>query len=110
MFYDCSCCPKVSSKRAKNAPRNIGIKEKRQIRLFMLSYLFQLSLDLEVEIPKPFFEFKLDHCSVRTINKNTMANFLHRNGILLPKLFRSTLRKKCSSDRGKLLKFKAEGQ
>ena len=29
------------------------------------------------------------------------------NGILLPK---STLRKKCSSDREKLLKFQAEGQ
>ena len=33
-----------------------------------------------------------------------------RNGILLPKLFWPTVRKKCSSDREKLLKFKAEGQ
>ena len=32
-----------------------------------------------------------------------------RNGILLPKLFRPTVRKKCSSDREKLLKFEAEG-
>ena len=30
--------------------------------------------------------------------------------ILLPKLFWPTVRKKCSSDRGKLLKFEAEGQ
>ena len=30
------------------------------------------------------------------------------NGILLPKLFRPTVRKDCSSDREKLLKFKAE--
>jgi len=30
--------------------------------------------------------------------------------ILLPKLFWTTVRKNCSSDRGKLLKFKAEGR
>ena len=33
-----------------------------------------------------------------------------RNGILLQKLFRPTVRKNCSSDRDKLLKFEAEGQ
>ena len=32
------------------------------------------------------------------------------NGILLPKLFWLTARKKCSSDQEKLLKFEAEGQ
>ena len=32
------------------------------------------------------------------------------NGILLPKLFRPTVRKNCSSDREKLLKFEAEGR
>ena len=37
-------------------------------------------------------------------------NSQSRNGILLPKLFFPTVRKKCSSDREKLLKFKAEGQ
>ena len=33
-----------------------------------------------------------------------------RNGILLPKLFRPTVRKSCSSDREKLFKFEAEGR
>ena len=33
-----------------------------------------------------------------------------RNGILLLKLFWPTVRKNCSSDREKLLKFKAEGR
>ena len=33
-----------------------------------------------------------------------------RNGILLPKLFGPTVRKKCSGDQEKLLKFEAEGQ
>ena len=32
------------------------------------------------------------------------------NGILLPKLFRATVRKKCSSDPENVLKFEAEGQ
>ena len=32
------------------------------------------------------------------------------NGVLLPKLFWPTVRKKCSSDREKLLKFEAEGR
>ena len=32
------------------------------------------------------------------------------NGILLPKLFLPTVRKDCSSDRVKLLKFEAEGR
>ena len=32
------------------------------------------------------------------------------NGILLPKLFWPTVRKKCSTDREKLLKFEAEGR
>ena len=33
-----------------------------------------------------------------------------KNGILLPKLFWLTVRKICSSDREKLLKFEAEGR
>ena len=33
-----------------------------------------------------------------------------RNGILLPKLFRPTVRKNCSSDQEKLLKIEAEGR
>ena len=33
-----------------------------------------------------------------------------RNGTLLPKLFWPTVRKKCSSDREKLLKFEAAGR
>ena len=36
--------------------------------------------------------------------------FYQNNGILLPKLFWPTVRKNCSSDREKLLKFEAEGR
>ena len=38
-----------------------------------------------------------------------LGTFLE-NSILLPKLFWPTVRKKCSSDREKLLKFEAEGR
>ena len=38
----------------------------------------------------------------------TLKNAM-KNGILLPKLFWPTVRKNCSSDCEKLLKFKAEG-
>ena len=37
------------------------------------------------------------------------CKLLNKNGILLPKLFWPTVRKNCSSDREKLLKFEAEG-
>ena len=36
--------------------------------------------------------------------------YLTKNGILLQKLYIPTVRKHCSSDREKLLKFKAEGR
>ena len=35
---------------------------------------------------------------------------IFKNGIFLPKLFWPTVRKKCSCDREKLLKFEAEGR
>ena len=38
------------------------------------------------------------------------SRFCESNGILLPKLFWPILRKNCSSDREKLLSFKAEGR
>ena len=44
---------------------------------------------------------------------NQILVFLHlsfESGILLPKLFWPTVRKNCSSDREKLLKFEAEGR
>jgi hypothetical protein len=39
-----------------------------------------------------------------------MESMEKKTGILLPKLFWPTMRKNCSSDREKLLKFEAEGQ
>ena len=58
-----------------------------------------------------------EHWSVETAyNENTMGwnifwlSIFFGIGILLPKLFWPTVRKNCSSDREKLLKFEAEGQ
>ena len=47
----------------------------------------------------------------KELQKSDSQNFTRhaRNGILLPKLFWPTVGQNCSSDRGKLLKFKAEG-
>ena len=39
-----------------------------------------------------------------------MHDFVETIGILLPKLFWSTVRKNCSIDQGKLMKFKDEGR
>ena len=41
---------------------------------------------------------------------NYLIDEVCENGILLPKLFWPTVRKNCSSDREKLLKFEAEGR
>ena len=41
---------------------------------------------------------------------NIIRSIKTRNEILLPKLFWHTVRKSCSSDQEKLLKFEAEGQ
>ena len=42
--------------------------------------------------------------------ENVAMTFDLRIGILLPKLFRHTVRENCTSDREKVLKFEAEGQ
>ena len=46
-------------------------------------------------------------CSCSSMKKKSLCYVI--NGILLPKLSRPTVRKNCSSDREKLLKFEAEG-
>ena len=47
--------------------------------------------------------------SIITAQVSSHSNHQKLNGILLLKLFWPTVRKNCSSDREKLLKFKAEG-
>ena len=49
-------------------------------------------------------------CQIFVKNMNLSLLLSWRNGILLPKLFWPTVRKNCSSDREKLLKFKAVGR
>ena len=50
-----------------------------------------------------------DNFIYRLIWSTTIFEWM-RNGILLPKLFWPTVRKNCSSDREKLLKFEAESR
>ena len=49
-------------------------------------------------------------CENYKLRSTYFENRKYRNGILLPKLFWPTVRKNCSSDREKLLKFEAEGR
>ena len=58
-------------------------------------------------------EFSQLFWSIRTRSFIVPFSWKHAgssSGILLPKLFLPTVRKNCSSDREKLLKFEAEGQ
>ena len=52
------------------------------------------------------------YCTIKTLwnNDEIINKLFYKNGILLPKLFWPIVRKKCSSDWEKLLKFEAEGQ
>ena len=43
-------------------------------------------------------------------HKEVITHLFQINGILFSKLFKPTVRKKCSSDREKKMKFEAEGQ
>ena len=46
----------------------------------------------------------------KTIIKPAHSEKLEKNGILLPKLFWSTVRKNCSTDQERRLKFEAGGR
>ena len=59
---------------------------------------------------KIFLEVQLSSSHLlRGKKRNGRNSCESRNGILLQKLFWPTVRKNCSSDREKLLKFEAEG-
>ena len=54
--------------------------------------------------------FEINLVAANLIWSRDFKIYLAGNGILLPKLFWPTVRKNCSSDREKLLKFEAEGR
>ena len=56
------------------------------------------------------FLWNIHFKDVKFFEEILSGNSVEWNGILLPKLFRPTVRKNCSSDRKKLLKFEAEGR
>ena len=61
-------------------------------------------------LKRPSCELNFLHISAIPSSSIDMKNVVKCwNGILLPKLFWPTVRKNCSSDREKLLKFEAEG-
>ena len=68
------------------------------LHLFFVGVLFNNAMSERVSFNDP--HGLLSSCSRVT----------EKNGILLPKVFWPTVRKKCSSDREKLLKFETEGR
>jgi hypothetical protein len=97
----CECTPDQTNKQTN-----------KQICAYRCEYIdvcciFSLSLFNEVE--KIFKDALLCKKNVNLIILSTFI-FSRVNGILQSKLFWPTVRKKCSSDREKLLKFEAEGQ
>ena len=56
--------------------------------------------------------FVVNRSAIHTTRKlqNERPNFIVRNGTLLAKFFCPIVRKNCSSDQEKLLKFETEGQ
>ena len=60
-------------------------------------------------------QVEMHNMLIRMYIVHSLCNFMSQicpatpSGILLPKLFWPTVRKNCSSDREKLLKFEAEG-
>ena len=57
-----------------------------------------------------FLHFKENSCQSKKKYCKKILVYISVNGILLPKLFWPTVRKNCSSDREKLLKFEAESR
>ena len=94
---------------------NLGKKSKIFIVLLFLKNTFSLRTFCENDPKYP--NKVLSNCSSLSCDvhsqkkeKNIFCkNTCGGNGILLPKLFLPTVKKDCSSDREKLLKFEAEG-
>ena len=75
-----------------------------QAVIFFLSNQATSILNPYVQLTRGYIYHSLMNCSFRWVLHNGL------NGILLLKLFWPTVRKNCSSNREKILKFKAEGQ
>ena len=66
----------------------------------------EIFVDSSVQMVKTLFKKRSG--IIRTLLFIQLIGYV--NGILLPKLYWPTVRKNCSSDREKLMKFEAEGQ
>ena len=110
----CILISRVYSQPALSLHLNIYSMPHQKQHLLLMGLFNLESLDLWYHCTMHFF-----HCILCVQNilkprqnktKQEGPNFDANNGILLPKLFGPTVRKKCSRDWEKLLKFEAEGR
>ena len=86
------------------------------LHALMLLYQVQGDSDTEDRFYSAYYKKMLDselsnmNRHAQFLNLTFKVSFIIHYGILLPKLFWPTVRKNCTSDREKLLKFEAEGQ
>ena len=74
--------------------------------------VLQKGLEIKAQLQKHALRVKLSSVDMRKGQEISEGNYgfsIKNYGILLPKLFRPTVRKNCPSDREKLLKFETEG-
>ena len=82
-----------------------------KIESYCKSPFFKLEMQKSTSKQPYIFEIETKLLSPTLYSSYIMLpTFFCKNGILLPKLFWPTVRKKCSSDQEKLWKFEAEGQ
>ena len=102
----------IISLKAYLVPSMTSFSNRKAVKAKVHSFMPKASLHLRLALSL------LCHLQLNGIfSGGAIHNFVNivtircsRNGILLPKLFWPTVRKKCSSDQETLLKFEAEGR
>ena len=105
LIYEVIVSPKIRTKNCQDfCPHRTGpeMVVKCAIVIFHLRVLELTGTNTKLTVQRWYWTLNRDLYKWR-------SSVTYTNGILLPKLFWATVRKNCSSDREKLLKFEAEG-
>ena len=102
--------PKNSTSTSMTAKMSLDVSWRRRTQC-------RRNLDATLDLFRHFCENIKTSCKIFKVNgiflkksRQIAVGQISGNGILLPKLFWTTVRKNCSSDQEKLLKFEAESR